>query len=223
MNGPLDASSGFECHDPKCLCKNNYDPWPEEKGAPAPTRGNFFRGFVTATLVWLIVCLFVVACPAQAPLTAVGAGAFNYGYVTDTARVELEQAWDTKNPRQAERGYCIEPSDVEVDTTADHANILWRVHHVSPPSSVVLATPYAISFRCSDDAIASIHTHTPTTCTHEPGDPLGLHPEMCVFGGNDSALCSVDEQDRMSAQHDAFMIVQCDRRAFIFYWPGKRG
>jgi len=187
-----------------------------------PARG-LINGFLLASIFWIVAGLFAVSCHAQQPATAAGVGPFNYGYVTDSARVQLEQAWDTRNAFQTERGFCIEPADVEVDTSTDKANVAWRVHHVHPPTSVTNATPYMIQFDCSPTAIASIHVHTPTTCAHDQSDPYGFHPKVCILGGDDSALCSVDETDRMAARGDEFTAVQCDKRAFVFYWPGRRG
>lgn len=159
---------------------------------------------------------------AQEPKSVLGGhGSFNYGYVEDSARVELEQAWDDRNPFQLERGYCIEPSDFTVDTASGGNE--WIVHRVRPPVSIELQTPYAIEFHCGPNAVASGHIHTPASCAHDPTDPLGKHPKMCIIGGHDSALCSVDEADRMGARNDAFMFVQCDKHAFVFYWPNKRG
>jgi len=194
---------------------------------PLIARRGLINGFAIATIIWTVVGLFVLGCPAQVPapgsITA-GVGAFNYGYVTDSARTYLEQGWDTSNPAQAERGYCIEPTDVSVDTTPDNANVQWRIHHVTLPTHVTIATPYAISFHCSPTAVASMHVHTPTTCQHnDPTDALGAHAHDCKFGGNDAFLCSVDETDRMAAMHDWFMVVQCGRGQFIWYWPGRRG
>jgi len=184
-----------------------------------PSKRGLVNGFAIATIIWTVVGLFVLGCPAQSPfppspppITA-GVGPFQMGYVVDSARVELEQAWDTRNPRQVERGYCIEPGDVKTDTAMDHSVVAWAVHHVHPPETVEHATPYSITFHCSDSAIASIHIHTPSTCRNN----------VCVLGGIDGAVCTVDEQDRMSAKHEWFTAIQCDKHAFVFYWPGKRG
>ena len=159
---------------------------------------------------------------AQAHITQ-GYGAFNYGYVTDSARVYLEQGWDEHNAFQVERGWCIEPADVEVDTAIDHSAVMWKVHHVTLPDSVSRATPYAISFSCSSTAIAAMHVHTNTTCIHNPKDPYGYHPKGCILGGDDAYLCSVDEADRSHARNDSFAVVQCGRGQFVFYWPNRRG
>ena len=193
--------------------------WPRARRIdeePENSSGQFLRGFLIGTAMTLAVGLFVLGCPAQSPppppITA-GVGPFQMGYIVDSARVELEQAWDTRNPRQVERGYCIEPGDVKTDTAMDHSVVAWAVHHVHPPETVEHATPYSITFHCSDSAIASIHIHTPSTCRNN----------VCVLGGIDGAVCTVDEQDRMSAKHEWFTAIQCDKHAFVFYWPGKRG
>lgn len=187
------------------------------------TKQTFGNTLDAILLVILALVLMVATAHCQSAPIQQGSGPFNYGYVTDSARTFLEQGWDTRNAYQKERGYCIEPADVEVDTADDHSAVAWKVHHVTLPDSLSFATPYAIEFHCSSTAIASLHTHTPTSCAHEPMDPIGMHPKHCILGGEDSALCSVDEQDRFTARNDAFIIVQCDKRAFVFWWPRKRG
>lgn len=186
-------------------------------------------GVIFSSAVWFVLVFFVLTCSAK-PLHAQASTAksapwtpFNYGYVDDSARVFLEQGWDNRNAFQVERAYCIEPADVSTDTTSDRANVEWHIHHVTLPSAVDIATPYAISFSCSLTAIASIHIHTPTTCVRTANDAVGQHPKACRLGGPDAFVCSVDEVDRHAAEHDAFTAIQCGKGQFVFYWPGKRG
>jgi len=180
-----------------------------------------------ACVVWLLVLETLIAKPAHAQAStaksAEWGGPFNYGYVTDSARTFLEQGWDEHNATQVERAFCIEPSDVAVDSVSDRANTTWRIHHVTAPDSLEGATPYGISFHCSATAIGSMHTHTPTTCVRAATDPYGAHPTKCVLGGLDGYVCSVDEQDRRAGRDDMLVVIQCGRGQFVFYWPKRRG
>jgi len=148
---------------------------------------------------------------------------FHYGYIDDATRAVLAAAWDTTDAYQNERAYCLEPTDIRVDTSRDGRSETWTVTHVTP-GVTTHATPMSVKVTCARTAIGRLHTHTPTTCAVIPA-PNGFTTWQCAVGGVGAHLCTVDEVDRERADHDSLQVsvVQCARDAFVFYWPGHRG
>lgn len=174
---------------------------------------------ITFIIFWLAVLSSIVPAQAPAAKSADWGGPFHYGYVLDSVRTPWSAAWDTTNAYQVERGGCIEPEDITIDTTVDRSMVLVALRHITKPLSVNIATPYQFQIHCTSRTIGTLHVHTPTTCM------LVDHKQRCFMGGMDAYLCMADEADKnyARAQHDYIMVIQCDRNSFIFFFPGKRG
>ena len=165
----------------------------------------------------------LITQPTVAPIdSGVKLPPFNYGYIDDSARVMLEQMWVDWDSTQVERAYCVRRQDVTVTRFLQSWSDEWHVHHVVP-AAVDVATPYEIHYSCPDSTVGVIHIHTPTTCKNV-GQSAMTPVWACQKGGKDAYVCANDEADEFFARHEgaAFSIVQCDKHAFVWYWPGKR-
>lgn len=150
--------------------------------------------------------------------TAAEAQAVRLGVVMDGPRKQLVESWDDMNPKQLERAYCV------VDWS-------YGVYHVSktPPLqddtvfrvfaikniNVTNATPISADFECPEGS-PELHVHTPTTC-------MGDDATTCKLGGLNAYSCqpSRDDYEKLMRRHDAFGVIQCDKRSFRFYYPAE--
>lgn len=185
-------------------------------------------------MIWVAVfaALLLFWTPAQTQQTtltaspAIDSGVhlqpFNYGYVEDSARVMLEQAWSEWDTVQVERAYCVLDSGVKLVHDAASYSDGWTVLRVVP-ASVSHATPYSIAFDCPEGTIGTIHVHTPTTCENV-GHSMMTPVWECSLGGHDAYSCNVDEYDQRYAREYklTFSIVQCSKHSFVWYWPNRR-
>jgi hypothetical protein len=140
-----------------------------------------------------------------------------YGVVMDGARNQLAAVW-TEDVHQVERAYCVthwwaatrtpgRAADSTVDT-------VFRVLAVEPGEDVD-ATPNGANFACPAGE-PELHTHPPATCYADRQD-------QCYRGGTDAYSCQPSREDvhTLRERGDAFAIVQCDRNAFVFYYPSE--
>lgn len=182
----------------------------------------------------LVVLLAVSASPH------LGAQIMRYGVVMDGARNALAAEW-TDNPAQVERAYCVtqwwpatsrnarvhassdsivargmlaHPDSAEQD--GREADTVYRVTIISPIETSE-ATPNGATFACPH-GVPEVHTHPPATC-------YGDRTDQCYAGGADAYSCQPSREDvrKLRQRGDPFAIIQCDRHAFVFYYPSEFG
>lgn len=168
----------------------------------------------TAAMIAALVALSVSAVPAL-PLPA-RAQTVHYGVVMDVPRLQLDSLWND-NPRQVERAYCIVDYSVgvrHVSRTPVQDDSVFRVFAVVP-ANTRSAGPSSVDFDCAPGR-PELHTHTPSTCT---GDDV----KTCFAGGLNAYSCQPSREDleKLVRRGDPFAVIQCDRRAFRFYYPSE--
>jgi hypothetical protein len=148
----------------------------------------------------------------------VSAQTVRLGTLEDSARSMLQASW-TDSVHQVERGYCITQfwrtasryklvmSETDTEVVVD---TVYRVERVVPAKETG-ATPATVDFTCPKGQ-PTLHVHTPTTC---------WSPNMCLAGGPNAYQCQPSRQDLilLIERGDSFAVIQCDRRAFRFYYP----
>ncbi|MDQ6885767.1 MAG: hypothetical protein M3068_00595 [Gemmatimonadota bacterium] len=119
-------------------------------------------------------------------------------------------------PHQNERAYCASGWSASAmaersspragDDTVYNVTVVQR-------SPVHASGPNSVDFECPS-GVPELHTHTPTTCV---GDDVS----SCVVGGINAYSCQPSRQDleKLVRRGDPFAVVQCDLRAFRFYYP----
>jgi hypothetical protein len=158
---------------------------------------------------------FVVAL---AGAVSTGAQAVRLGVVMDEPRLQLAATWDDMNPRQVERAFCVVDWSFGVyhvsrnDPVQD--DTIFRVFRIRA-ADVTDASPVAAEFDCPD-GMPELHIHTPTTC-------MGDDASTCRMGGLNAYSCqpSRGDYEKLVRRHDAFGVIQCDKRAFRFYYPSE--
>lgn len=144
------------------------------------------------------------------------AQAVRLGVVMDLPRQQLALAWDDLNARQVERAFCVVDWSYGVyhisRTEPIQDDTVFRVFRLQP-AEVSSATPISAEFDCPD-GVPELHIHTPTTC-------MGDDPSTCGLGGLNAYSCqpSRGDYEKLVRRHDAFGVIQCDKRAFVFYYP----
>jgi hypothetical protein len=160
----------------------------------------------------LIAALGVLWC---APHLAF-AQAVRLGVVMDLPRQQLSQTWDDLNARQVERAYCVVDWSYGVYHVSRTAPVqddtVFRVFRLQP-AEVSSATPVSAEFDCPD-GVPELHIHTPTTC-------MGDDASTCRLGGLNAYSCqpSRGDYEKLVRRRDPFGVIQCDKRAFRFYYP----
>ena len=154
---------------------------------------------------------------APALSSSLNAQVMRYGVVMDGARNQLASVW-TEDIHQVERAYCVThwwaathaPRD-RADSTVD---TVFRVLAVERGDQTD-ATPNSATFTCPAGE-PELHTHPPATCYADRQD-------QCYAGGTDAYSCQPSREDVQTLRDrgDAFAIVQCDRNAFVFYYPSQ--
>ena len=152
-----------------------------------------------------------------------------YGVVMDAARNALAAQW-TDEPTQVERAYCVtqwwpaasrsahvrsvSDSDAVQKPDGRDADTVYRVIGIKPVETSD-ATPNGATFSCPP-GVPEVHTHPPATCYSDRTD-------QCYAGGADAYSCQPSREDarKLIERGDAFAIVQCDRHAFVFYYPSQ--
>lgn len=170
------------------------------------------RSYIRAALVWTCALVWGGALPSR----AAGQGV-RLGVMMDSARARLERDW-TEDPRQVERAYCVTHWSYGIyhvsRAVPRQDDTVYRVFAVKP-AEVTAAGPSSADFACPS-GVPELHVHTPTTCA---GDDLN----SCVFGGLNAYSCQPSRGDleKLVDRGDAFAVLQCDRRAFRFYFAAE--
>ena len=91
---------------------------------------------------------------------------------------------------------------------------MFRVFGIEP-ADASNAGPMSIDFNCPA-GMPELHVHTPTTCM---GDDLST----CMAGGLNAYSCQPSRGDleKLIRRGDQFAVLQCDQRAFRFYYPSE--
>jgi hypothetical protein len=135
----------------------------------------------------------------------------------DRPRATLDSLW-SDDPEQSERAYCITSFSVGVYHVSRvqpvQEDTVFRVFAITEANASD-ATPNSIDFECPP-GVPEAHTHTPSTCS---GDDV----RTCVAGGLNAYSCQPSRRDleKLARRGDPFAVIQCDRRAFRFYYPSE--
>jgi len=167
------------------------------------------------TVNWLTKTVVGVGVAATA--SGLGAQTVRLGVVMDGPRHLLEAAW-TEAPRQVERAYCVKNWSYGVyhisKTPPIQDDTVFRVFGIEP-ADASNAGPMSVDFSCPV-GMPELHVHTPTTCMN---DDLST----CMAGGLNAYSCQPSRGDLEKLIHrgDQFAVLQCDQRAFRFYYPSE--
>ncbi len=175
-------------------------------------------------LAVLVVVVFP-ARPCVAQMVAQKDTAYTtvyYGVLMPAAREYLESRW-SEAPDQLERGYCVGAISYSVQWAYDKRGrtlgkeVLARVWSIYEADTLKGATPSSIADLGCVDGKPTVHTHPPTTCEDDED------ATTCVFGGSSAFQCQPSRTDFMTLVRDKhrFSVIQCDKRAFRFYWPSE--
>lgn len=144
---------------------------------------------------------------------ALSAQTVRYGVMGDTVTAELRAAW-SEDPTQLERAYCVQRARI---SSAPHlgggSDSIYRVLSVRPATIGGQQDPNHVNFDCPHGT-PELHTHTPATCLT---DDVG----SCRSDGPLAYSCQPSRDDYVVLldRGDQYGIIQCDRRAFRFYYP----
>jgi hypothetical protein len=164
----------------------------------------------------LPVTLLALVFPFALPCTA-RAQAVRYGVVMDLPRAALDSLW-SDDPEQTERAFCVTSFSVGVYHVSRGQPVqddtVFRVFAITDAETHD-ATPNSVDFECPH-GMPEAHTHTPSTCSTDD-----LH--TCVAGGLNAYSCQPSRRDleKLTTRGDPFAVIQCDRRAFRFYYPSE--
>lgn len=145
--------------------------------------------------------------------------AVRLGVVMDVPRQVLEKLW-TDDAHQVERAYCVTDWSYGVyhvsRTSPVQDDTVFRVFAIREAETGE-ATPISADFECPD-GMPELHVHTPTTC-------MGEDVNTCVAGGLNAFSCQPSRGDleKLVRRRDEFGVIQCDGRAFRFYYPSDYG
>jgi hypothetical protein len=140
----------------------------------------------------LLVTMFVAGAR---PLSA---QTVRYGVMGDSVTAELRASW-SDDSTQNERAYCVQRARISSrPTLGGGIDSIFRVLAVKP------ATP------------TSQDPNTPATC-------LTDDTSSCRADGPLAYSCQPSRSDyeELLARGDEYGIIQCDRRAFRFYYPSE--
>jgi hypothetical protein len=142
-----------------------------------------------------------------------GAQIVRFGVMGDTVTQQLRALW-TDDSTQSERAYCVQRARISSrPVLGGGVDSIYRVLAVKPVKTHE-QDPNHVQFECARGT-PELHTHTPATClTDDAGS--------CHFDGPLAFSCQPSRADyrELLARGDQFGIIQCDRRAFRFYFPG---
>jgi hypothetical protein len=169
--------------------------------------------FLARPIAFVVALILAPALHAQQVM--------RYGVVMDDARNELAAVW-TEDIHQVERAYCVthwwaavrSPRGLADRTSDGTTDTVFRVLAIEPGDQTD-ATPNSATFSCPAGE-PELHTHPPATCYADRQD-------QCYKGGTDAYSCQPSREDvhTLLERGDAFAIVQCDRNAFVFYYPAQ--
>jgi hypothetical protein len=137
-----------------------------------------------------------------------------YGVMGDSVTAQLRTAW-TDDSAQSERAYCVQRARVTSrPALGGGTDSIFRVVAVKP-ADITGQDPNHVQFECARGT-PELHTHTPATClTDDAGS--------CRADGPLAYSCQPSRSDyeELLARGDQYAIIQCDRRAFRFYYPSE--
>jgi hypothetical protein len=137
-----------------------------------------------------------------------------YGVMGDSVTAQLRAAW-TDDSTQSERAYCVQRARITSrPSLGGGIDSIFRVLAVKAaiPTS---QDPNHVQFECANGT-PELHTHTPATClTDDAGS--------CRADGPLAFSCQPSRSDyeELLTRGDQYAIIQCDRRAFRFYYPSE--
>lgn len=137
-----------------------------------------------------------------------------YGVMGDSVTAELRAAW-SDDSTQSERAYCVQRARISSrPTLGGGIDSIFRVLAVKP-ATPTSQDPNHVQFECAKGT-PELHTHTPATC-------LTDNASSCRANGPLAYSCQPSRSDyeELLARGDEYGIIQCDRRAFRFYYPSE--
>lgn len=142
-----------------------------------------------------------------------------YGLVTNPAREYLESKW-TDSTYQVEQGYCVDKAVYYQSPANDSEGKNFMAVILSVlPAKAKMQSYYQGTFTCPKN-MPLIHTHPPITCRQMVAVDLS-ESLNCQRGGSNAFQCEPSRKDyeALIQTNLPFGVIQCDRRAFVFYWP----
>jgi hypothetical protein len=137
-----------------------------------------------------------------------------YGVMGDSVTAQLRAAW-TDDSMQSERAYCVRRARITSrPALGGGTDSIFRVLAVKP-APTTSQDPNHVQFECAAGE-PELHTHTPATClTDDAGS--------CRADGPLAYSCQPSRSDyeELLTRGDQYAIIQCDRRAFRFYYPSE--
>ncbi len=137
-----------------------------------------------------------------------------FGVLEDSVSTMLRAAW-TDDSAQNERAYCIQRARITVrPVLGGGVDSIFRILAVKP-AVITEQDPNHAQFQCAPHT-PELHTHTPATCLTDDAT-------FCRAGGPMAFSCQPSREDyqELITRGDKFAIIQCDRRAFRFYYPSE--
>ena len=137
-----------------------------------------------------------------------------YGVMGDSVTAQLRAAW-TDDSTQSERAYCVQRARITSrPALGGGTDSIFRVLAVKAAETTG-QDPNHVQFECAHGT-PELHTHTPATClTDDAGS--------CRADGPLAYSCQPSRSDyeELLTRGDQYAIIQCDRRAFRFYYPSE--
>lgn len=141
-----------------------------------------------------------------------GAQIVRFGVMGDSVTRQLRALW-TDDSTQNERAYCVQRARISSrPVLGGGVDSIYRVLAVKPVQTTG-QDPNHVQFECAPGT-PELHTHTPATC-------LSDDASSCKFDGPLAFSCQPSREDyrELLTRGDQFGVIQCDRRAFRFYYP----
>src|SRR5664279_3411740 len=162
----------------------------------------------------MLSCTALLAIVFVAGARELDAQTVRYGVLDDSVSAQLRAAW-TDDSTQSERAYCIQRARIASrPALGGGSDSIFRVLAVKP-AVITGQDPNHVQFECAPGT-PELHTHTPATClTDDTGS--------CRADGPLAYSCQPSRSDyeELIARGDQYGIIQCDRRAFRFYYPSE--
>ena len=137
-----------------------------------------------------------------------------YGVMGDSVTMQLRAAW-TDDSTQSERAYCVQRARITSrPSLGGGVDSIFRVLAVKA-ATATSQDPNHVQFECAAGT-PELHTHTPATC-------LTDDTRSCRADGPLAFSCQPSRSDyeELLTRGDQYAIIQCDRRAFRFYYPSE--
>jgi hypothetical protein len=137
-----------------------------------------------------------------------------YGVMGDSVTVQLRAAW-TDDSTQSERAYCVQRARITSrPSLGGGIDSIFRVLAVKA-AVATSQDPNHVQFECAAGT-PELHTHTPATCLTDDA-------VSCRADGPLAFSCQPSRSDyeELLTRGDQYAIIQCDRRAFRFYYPSE--